>query len=128
MKKNEATPPRSWMLRSIEGSNRAPSPRAMRRFSQATNSASTAPPARIIQITGESPSHSGASGFGCTKPQVPERRIASTIRPRPAAERPVPTRSSLTPSSGGVSFIRRVRSRITSTISTSLANTQRHEA
>ena len=32
---------------------------------------STAPPPRISQITGESPSQVGASGFGCTKPQVP---------------------------------------------------------
>ena len=104
------TPPRSWMLRSMPGSISAPSPRAIRRFSQTTKSPSAAAPAKISQITGESPNHSGAPGFGCTKPQVPERRMPRTIRPRPAAERTVPTRSSLTPFSAGVSFIRRVRS------------------
>ena len=51
-----------------------------------------------------------------------------TIRPRPAADSPVPTRSSLAPFSGGVSFTRRARARITITISTSLTNTHRHEA
>ena len=128
MKRNERTPLRSWMLRSIEGSISAPFPCSMRRFSQATKRATTKPPARISQITGESPSHSGASGLGCTKPHVPERRMPSTIRARPSAESAVPTRSSRTPSSAGVSFIRRVRRRITSTISTSPANTQRQEA
>ena len=37
--------------------------------------AAPTPPPRISQITGDRPSHVGASGFGCTNPQVPERRI-----------------------------------------------------
>ena len=40
----------------------------------------------------------------------------------------VPNRSSFTPSSAGVSFTRRASTRITATISTSPANTHRHEA
>ena len=79
-------------------------------------------------MTGESPSHSGAPGLGWTKPQVPERRTPSTIRPSPAADSAVPTRSSRTPSSAGVSFTRRASSRITRMIRTSPANTHRHEA
>ena len=48
----------------------------------------------------------------------------------PQAERRqgVPKRSSLTPFSAGVSFTRRASTRITATISTSPAKTQRHEA
>ena len=66
--------------------------------------------------------------MGCTKPHAPERRMPITIRPRPAADSAVPTRSSLAPFSAGVSFTRRARERITITISTSPANTHRHEA
>jgi len=54
--------------------------------------------------------------------------MPNTISPRPSAERAVPKRSSFTPSSGGVSFTRRASRRITATISTSPANTQRHDA
>ena len=126
--RNEVTPLRSCRLRSIAGSISAPAPRSIRRFSQARNSPSTTPPARIIQITGESPSNSGASGFGCTNPHEPDFRMPSTIRPSPSADSAVPTRSSRTPFSAGESFIRLVRARITSTIRTSPANTHRHDA
>ena len=64
MKKNETTPSRSWMLRSIVGSISAPSPRLIRRFSHITNRAITTPPPRTSQITGEIPSQWGASGLG----------------------------------------------------------------
>ena len=127
-KKNEVTPSRSWMLRSIFGSISAAWPRAIRRFSHAMNRPSTTPPASTSQITGESPSHSGAPGLGRTNPHAPDLRMPITISPRPAADSPVPARSSLAPFSGGVSFTRRARARITITISTSLTNTHRHEA
>jgi hypothetical protein len=45
----------------------------MRRSSQLRNSNNTTAPAVISQITGDSPSHSGAFGFGLTNPHVPER-------------------------------------------------------
>ena len=128
MKKNDMTPLRSCRLRSIAGSISAASPRLTRRFSHHTNSISTSAPAKIIQITGDSPSHSGASGFGFTKPHVPDLRTPSTIAPSPSADRAVPTRSSRAPSSAGVSFMRRARPRITSTMTTSPANTHRQDA
>jgi hypothetical protein len=66
--------------------------------------------------------------LGCTTPQVPDFRIPNTINPRPSADRAVPNRSSFTPSSAGVSFMRRASRRIAAMISTSPANTHRHEA
>ena len=122
------TPLRSWRLRSIAGSISAPCPCVMRRFSHHTNRTSTTAPAKISQITGESPNHSGASGFARTSPHVPALRMPSTIAPSPSADRAVPIRSSRAPSSAGVSFMRRVSKRITSTITTSPANTHRHDA
>ena len=82
----------------------------------------------MSQITGESPSHSGAPAAGCTKPHDPERRMPNTIKPRPSADSAVPTRSIRTPFAAGVSFTRRASTRITRTMSTSPANTHRHEA
>ena len=85
-KKNDVTPSRSWMFRSIFGSISAAWPRAIRRFSHIANRPTTTPPASTSQITGESPSHSGAPGLGRTNPHAPERRMPITIRPRPAAD------------------------------------------
>ena len=82
----------------------------------------------ISQITGDSPSHSGAPGLGRTKPHVPERSTPYTIRPRPSADSTVPTRSSRAPSSAGVSAMRRVSAKMISTTRTSPANTHRQEA
>jgi hypothetical protein len=59
---------------------------ASRRFSHHKKTRSTTPPARISQITGDSPSHAAAPGLGWTKPHVPERRTPYTIRPRPSAD------------------------------------------
>ena len=47
----------------------------------------------MSQITGDRPNQVGASGLGCTKPHVPERRIPKTTSPSPSAESSVPTRS-----------------------------------
>ncbi len=127
MKKNEVTPSRSWTLRSILGSMRAPSPSLIRRFSQSRNSAMTTAPAITSQITGESPSQCGAPGLGSTNPHTPDCKTPITISPRPSAESPVPTRSSLTPGFAGLSAIRRAKIRITTTIPTSQTNTHRHD-
>src|SRR5262245_26595653 len=82
----------------------------------------------MSQITGESPSHSGAFGFGFTNPHEPERSTPYTTRPRPSADSAVPTRSSFTSFSAGASTILLARTRMTTTISTSPANTHRHDA
>ena len=60
MNRNDMTPLRSWRLRYSAGSTSTPSPRLIRRPSQDTNPTSTRAPAKISQITGESPSHAGA--------------------------------------------------------------------
>jgi hypothetical protein len=120
---NPVSPLRRPRLRNIAGSSSTLAPRARRRFSHAMNPRSTRPPPSSSQITGDRPSQLGAFGFGCTRPQVPERRIANTTRPSPAAERPVPTRSSFTPGSAGVSAMRRMSARMTATTSTSPTNT-----
>src|SRR5262249_62177248 len=86
------------------------------------------PPASTSQITGDSPSHVGASALGWTKPQVPERRIPYTISPRPSADSTVPARSSRAPGSAGVSATRRVRAREKSTTRAPPANTHRQAA
>ena len=122
------SPPCRTGLRSIAGSMSAEAPRARRWFSHHRKTRSTIPPARISQITGDSPSHSGAPLLAWMKPHVPERSTPYTMRPRPSADNPVPTRSSRTPSSAGVSAMRRVSSRMMSTTTTSPANTHRQEA
>ncbi len=121
-KKNEVRPLRRILVRRIPGSTSGSPPRAITRFSQAAKSQITSPPARISQIDGERPIHRGPSGFGLTNPQVPERRMAKTIRPRPAADSPVPTRSRRT-FCGASAVIRRARKRIATTTRTSPAKT-----
>ncbi len=74
-KKNAVSPPRNVMFRSSAGSMSALSPRATRWFSHARKRLSTTPPASTSHTTGDNPRSSGASGFGWTKPHVPERRI-----------------------------------------------------
>ena len=75
--------------------------------------------------TAEMPNSSGASGLGATHPQTLERSTPKTARPRPAADSTTPTRSIRGRSPGGSSSIRRVSTRIATTISTSPANTSR---
>ncbi len=116
------------MFRSSSGFSSALSPRPIRNPSQRRNSATTTAPPNRSQITGERPIHCGASGLACTTPQVPDFKMPNTISARPVDDSAVPYRSSFTPSSGGVSFTRRPNSRITATISTSPANTHRHDA
>ena len=99
-KKNELRPARRVFVRRIAGSTSGSPPRAITRFSQVAKSQITMPPARISQIVGESPIHSGPPCFGLTNPQVPERRMPKTISPSPTAERAVPTRSRWTFFSG----------------------------
>ena len=74
----------AFVFRSMAGSTSAPSPRSSRWFSHVRKSSNTT-------ATGEDQpdhrrqtrAHSGASGLGCTKPHVPERRMPYTMSPRP---------------------------------------------
>ena len=127
-KKNEVTPSRSWMFRSIFGSISAAWPRAIRRFSHIANRPTTTQPASTSQITGESRSHSEHPAWAARTPTHPTSGCRSrSARGRPPTGRCRPGRA-LAPFSAGVSFTRRARPRITITISTSLTNTHRHEA
>jgi hypothetical protein len=65
--------------------------------------------------------------LGWIQPHSLERSTPKTSIPSPSADRPAPTRSSCGRFSTGASAIRPVITRITSTISTSPANTHRHE-
>ena len=72
-KKNAVSPLRNSLTRSMAGSSNAARPWSRRCFSHSRKPSSTAPPPSSSQITGDSPNQVGASGLGCTKPQVPER-------------------------------------------------------
>ena len=79
-------------------------------------------------MTGERPSHSGASGFGCTTPQTPARSTPKTTRAIPLADSAVPTRSRRGRGpEGGTSAIFRLSNRMPRTTITSPANTSRHD-
>jgi len=69
-----------------------------------------------------------APGFGNTRPHSLERSTPKTARPRPSADSTAPKTSSCGRWSTGASSIRREKSRITITTSTSPANTHRHDA
>ena len=83
--------------RASPGRSAPPRPGRVRRCSHSRKPQSTTPPPRISQITGDSPSHSGAPALGCTKPHAPDFSTPNTTSPRPSAESTVPTRSSFTP-------------------------------
>ena len=78
-------------------------------------------------MVGDRPNHSGASGLGCTQPHVPERKTPKTNSASPLADSSVPTRSRCGRVAGGVSAMRRATNKMTATMTTSPANTQRHE-
>ena len=120
-------PPLSCLFWSMPGRTSGSSPRETRRTSQREKTQITNSPPRISHTVGESPAHDGPSGFGWIQPHSLERSTPKTSIPSPAAERMVPTMSSLGRVSDGASAIRRVRSRMTSTTRTSPAKTQRQE-
>ena len=97
------------------------------RCSQPKKVHSATPPPSISQNAGDRPSHSGAPGLGLMNPHVPDRNRPYTIKPRPIADSTVPTTSSVTPSSAGVSAMRFVKARMPMMAMTSPTNTQRHE-
>ena len=71
-KKNAVSPLRSSRTRRIAGiEQRGPAGVAPVLLPARGRRAAPRPPPRISQITGERPNHVGASGLGCTKPQVP---------------------------------------------------------
>jgi hypothetical protein len=74
-KKNDVRPARRVGFQMRSRSTRGVRPRATTWLSHRTNTFRTTTPAAIIQITGDSRSHSGAPSFGITRPHVPERRI-----------------------------------------------------
>ena len=128
-KKKDVSPACSLGMRSMRGSTRTGPPRRSWRLSHSTKSARTPAPPRMSQITGERPSHWGASGFGCTKPPRPgaddaeddhaeargREKRAHGVEPRRrgrAGSRPCAC----------------VRTRMPSTITTSPAKTQRQLA
>ena len=126
-KKNIVRPPVSCLLRSIAVRTSGSWPCDSRRACQRKKSQITKSPPRMSQIVGDSPAHDGPPVLGWIQPHSAERRTPKTRSPRPSAESTAPTTSSCGRSSTGASAIRRVRSRITSTTTTSPANTQRHE-
>jgi hypothetical protein len=85
------------------------------------------PPPRMNQSVSDSPQSPGAPAFGTTQPQVLERSTPKTASESPEADNNTPTMSSFGRSPGGSSAIRRLRSKIATTISTSPANTNRHD-
>ena len=126
-KKNIVRPPVSCRLRSIAGRTSGSWPCDSRRACQRKKTQITKSPPSTSQIVGDSPAHDGPPALGWIQPHSPERSTPKTSSPRPRAESTAPTTSSCGRSSAGASAIRRVRSRITSTITTSPAKTQRHE-
>ncbi len=126
-KKNITSPPLSWWFRSMSVRTSGSWPRASRYPCQRKKTQITNSPARTSHTVGERPAHEGPSGFGWIQPHSLERRTPKTRSASPSAERTAPTRSSCGRFSVGASAIRRVSSRIASTISTSPAKTQRQE-
>ncbi len=109
----------------MDGRTSGSAPRSSSRDSHRKNSQIRKSPPRISQSTADIPNSSGASGLGVTHPQTLERSTPKTARPRPAADSPTPTRSIRGRRPGGSSSIRRASARISTTISTSPANTSR---
>src|SRR5664280_703493 len=88
----------------------------------------TSSPPMTSQTTGETPRREGPFGLGRTHPQTPERRTPYTVIESPTMESRAPSVSKEGLASDGVSLTPRTESRMISTITTSPANTQRHEA
>ena len=76
---------------------------------------------------GERLAHSGPPSFGWSHPHSPARRTPKTMSASPSADSTEPTTSRRGRFSTGASSIRLLRTRIARTITTSPANTHRHE-
>jgi hypothetical protein len=125
-KKKAVSPPRSTVVRNMAGSNRIGSPRSRRHRSHARNPTSTVPPAMISQITGDSPSHRGASGLGPRSPGAgAEDAVHDEAEPgsRQRGAHQVEVRLGV----GGRVGHPPGQVRMTNTMSTSPANTQRQD-
>ena len=81
----------------------------------------------MSQMDGDIPAHDGPPSFGCSQPHSPALRTPNTNSARPVADRTDPTQSRRGCFSTGESDIRRENNRIPAPITTSPANTQRHE-
>jgi hypothetical protein len=126
-KKKATSPPVSRTLRNREGRNIGSPPRASTRPSQRKSAPISSKPARISQITMDTPASEGAPGLARTRPHTPTRRTPNTVRKRPAIDSPAPTKSNEI-GSALMSCSRRRKMRITNTITTSPTNTHRHDA
>ena len=126
-KKNITSPPFSCLFCSIAGRTSGSPPRDSTRACQRKKSQTTNSPARTSQTVGDSPAHSVPSGFGWIQPHSLDRSTPKTSNASPSADDTAPTRSSFGRFSTGASAMRRVRSRIAATITTSPAKTQRQE-
>ena len=117
-KKNEVTPSRSWMLRSIFGSISAAWPRCDAPVLPHSEQAEHHTAREHEPDHRREPEPLGSIRLGLHEPPRTRAQDADhdQHRGRPPTA-PVPTRSSLAPFSAGVSFTRRARARITITIS-----------
>ena len=108
------------MAGSISGAVAAVDPVTLPREEQAQQGE---PADRTSQITGDRPIQAGASALGLTIPHDPDFSTPNTISARPAADSPVPTRSSRTPGSPATSAIFLVSTRMIMQMMTSPMNT-----
>jgi len=126
-KKNIVRPPVSCRFRSIVGRTSGSPPRSATRVSQRKKTQITNSPASMSQMDGDIPAQEGPPSFGWIQPHSPALRTPNTNRASPVADSSDPTQSRRGCFFTGASAIRRENSRIPIPITTSPANTQRHE-
>ncbi len=90
-KKNPTSPPVIWRLANMDGWKSGSFSRATRWDSHSMRATISNSPASTSQSTREMPAMTGASGFGRTQPQVPDRRTPYTVRLRPTIDSRAPT-------------------------------------
>ena len=127
-KKKVTSPPVICMLLNMERRTIGLRPASSRCASHNSRAPMTSSPPMTSQTTGETPRREGPFGLGRTHPQTPERRTPYTVIESPTMESRAPSVSKEGLASDGVSLTPRTESRMISTITTSPANTQRHEA
>ena len=104
-------------------------PMASRWCCQRKNPHNATPPAVITKIVSENPKISTGESFGRSQPQELDCRTPRTTKPSPLAAKKLPKKSSRgTVPVRGVSVIRRLMARMTSTRITSPTKTTRHES
>ena len=128
-KKKATRPPVICTLRNMEGRKSGSPPRCSSRPSHSSRPPTTRRPPTISHTTGETPRITGAPGLGFTNPHTPGAEYPEHGQGESHdGEDARRTGRTCTRASGGVSWILRSPTRITATITTSPANTHRHEA